>query len=191
MQYSPDLQNVPEDANRHLRGFSEGNKILEMKLKQLRQFWKIPLNALFSFSGVQTHLKRSVLQPVAIQQCCFGLYSGQTLIQRDFLWYQWSPILLREIGADCCVGSCSVSDRSTGCLGKDVGHWHTTVSAFLVTGDMLGGIYVVWMLMSISGDCGSSTPSWDRLTLPSEASFPSDCPRGSQGASLTTHGCLE
>lgn len=36
MQYSLDLQNVPKDANRHLRGFSEGNKILEMKLKQFR-----------------------------------------------------------------------------------------------------------------------------------------------------------
>lgn len=26
-----------KDANRHLRGFSGGNKILEVKLKQLRQ----------------------------------------------------------------------------------------------------------------------------------------------------------
>lgn len=62
--------------------------------------------------------------------------SGQTLIQRDFFWCQWCPGLLRLL-----CGACSVSERSTGCFGKDGGYWPSTGSAFLITGDVLGGIY--------------------------------------------------
>lgn len=112
--------------------------------------------------------------------------SGQTLIQRDFFWSHWCPGLLRLL-----CGACSVSERSTGCFGKDGGYWPSTGSAFLITGDVLGGIYYVCILMSISGDSGFSTPSWDRLTPHLEASFPSENLRGSQGAGLTTHGHLE
>lgn len=69
--------------------------------------------------------------------------------------------------SDCCV------QRSTGYSGKDVGYWHSTGSAFLITGAVQGGVYFICILMSISGDSGSSPPSWDRLTPPLEASFPS------------------
>lgn len=82
-----------------------------------------------------------------------------------FLSVSMVPSFAQRGGADCCVGSRSVSEGSTGCLTWDVGYWH------IVTGGMLGGIYVVWMPMCVSGDCGSSMCSWDRLTTPLEASF--------------------
>lgn len=163
MQYSPCLQNVRKDANRHPRGLSEGNKILEMKLKQLRQFWKIPLNALSSFLVIQTPLK------ICSLACCNSAVLLWVIFRANsdsegFLSVPVVPSFAQRGGADCCLGSHSASERSTGCLAWDVGYWH------IVTGDTLGWIYV-WMLICVSGDCGSSMCSWDGLTTPLEASF--------------------
>lgn len=98
------------------------------------------------------------------------------------------PSFAQRGGPGCCRGSCFVWERSVGCSGKDIGLWHTTGSAFLVTGDMLGEIFDVWMLRSISGDCGYSTSSWTDWP-PLKASFPSEHLRGGQSTGLTTPGC--
>lgn len=117
MQRSLDLQSVPEDANGHFRAFLEGNKVLEMKLKQLRQYWKIPLNARSSFLSVQTSLKNLSLcltqfSHVALgyTQCKFvfrGVSLGTTVTQ--FCSEKWCRSLF---GTMLCFGvECSVHEK--------------------------------------------------------------------------------
>lgn len=172
MQRSLNLQNVPKDANGHFGAFLEGNKVLAMKLKQLRQYWKIPLNARSSFLSVQTSLKNLSLcltqfSHVALgyTQCKFvfrGVSLGTTVMQ--FCSEKWCRSLF---------GTMECLEWSAPCMRKDGGHWQTTVSAFFVIEDTVQRVYVVWILMSI---IGSLAPSWDGLTPTLEAHFPSLVP---------------
>lgn len=170
MQYSPDLQNVPKDANRHQRGFSERNKILEMKLKQLRQFWKIPLNALFSLLGVQTPLKNLSLSPLQFSNFALCYIQGKLWFRGisfgtsgpQFWWERWCRLLcgavlcFREehwlLRKGCrtlvhrrhslpCYRRCSGRDLC--CLNVDVHQWKLWfLNAFLGQADSpFGGIF--------------------------------------------------
>lgn len=126
MQYSPDLKNMPKDANRYLRGFLRGKTILDMKLKQFKAVVlkankqankPKPLVLFFCFVfRLSDTFKNLFLSPLQFSRVT---YSGQTLVERNFIWSQWSPGLLRLL-----CGACSVSERSTGCSGKDVEYWH-------------------------------------------------------------------
>lgn len=91
------------------------------------------------------------------------IYFGSSAPQ--FCWERWCRLLS---GVVLCSGEQHWLLRRA---------WRTLAQhrlSHLITGDVLGGIYVVWILMSITGDCSFSTPScnmvtpvWRHLSLPS------------------------
>lgn len=119
-----------------------------------------PFSPFKKILGIQTPLK--ICPSAHCNSIAMSLIQGKLWLRGIF----FAPSGL-QFCSDCCV------QRSTGYSGKDVGYWHSTGSAFLITGAVQGGVYFICILMSISGDSGSSPPSWDRLTPPLEASFPS------------------
>lgn len=96
-----------------------------------------------------------------------------------------------QVCSDCCVGHALFQRGALAVLERmeDTG---TAQAQPSLSQEMCWEVFIiVYILISISGDSGFSTPSWDRLIPRLEASFPSENLRGSQGAGLTTHGHLE
>lgn len=122
----------------------------------------------FIFRSSDT-FEKSAPQPVVILGCLWVIFNANSRSE-GYPWVPGVPGFAQRGDADHCWG-CDVLQRSTGCLGKDLGHWQSTGSAFFVAGDVLRGIYTVWILMSIIGSLYLHAMDW--LPLGWHLSFPS------------------